>query len=156
MELELLWVLAPDLPSNTHVNLTWSSITLGHKMSAQASTSDKMSTWPKDLTKCQPDPKYYHTGPQDVCWQYMWPNVTLDQRCDRMSTWPEVVSHLATRNHCWGVCLTKCHTDPKIWQNVNLTQSNITLGHKMSLLWGYIWPKVNFTQILTKCQPDPK
>ena len=33
MELELPQLLVPDLPSNKQVNLTWSSITLGHKMS---------------------------------------------------------------------------------------------------------------------------
>ena len=32
MELELPWLLAPDLPLNKQVNLTWSSITLDHKM----------------------------------------------------------------------------------------------------------------------------
>ena len=32
VELELLCLLASDLPSNKQVNLTWSSITVGHKM----------------------------------------------------------------------------------------------------------------------------
>ena len=100
-------------------------------------TSDQMLTWPKDLTKCQPDPKQYQTGPQDVsAWGvYIWPNVNL--------TW---------------ISITLGHMIPLprgyIWSNVNLTQSSITLGHEMSLPGGYIWPKVNLTWSLTNCQPD--
>ena len=46
MELELPWLLAPDLPSNKQVNLTWSSITLGHKISLSRGVH---------LTEGQPD-----------------------------------------------------------------------------------------------------
>ena len=63
-----------------------------------------------------------------------------------MSTWSKVVSHLATRCLCLGICLTRCQPYPKIWPNVNLTQSSITLGYKMSLPEGYVWPNFNLTQ----------
>ena len=129
-----------------------------------------------------------------------------DLKSDQMSTWPKVISYLATRCLCWGYIwwkvsltknLAKCqpspkphlkethlikgHPDLKIWPNVNLIWSSITLSHKMllpgwyiwpdvNLTWslmkcqsdlkphpgGYIWPKVSLTQSLTKCQPDPK
>ena len=47
MELKLPWLLTPDLPANTQLNLTQSSITLGHKMSLPGGTSDPRSTRPK-------------------------------------------------------------------------------------------------------------
>ena len=43
MEVELPWLLAPDLPLNKQVNLIWSSITLGHKMSLPVG----QYIWPK-------------------------------------------------------------------------------------------------------------
>ena len=92
MELELLWLLAPDFPSNKQINLIWSTITLGHKMPLPMGG-------------------------------YIWPKVNQTQRSDQMTTWPEVVSQLATRCLCLGVHLTTVQPD----------QSSNTLGHKMSL-----------------------
>ena len=88
MELELLWLLVPDLPLNKQVSLTWSSITLGHMMSLPivGGTSDQRSTWPKGevishvATRCL------------FLWGYIWPLVNLTK----------VVSHLATRCLCLG------------------------------------------------------
>ena len=88
MELELLWLLVPDLPLNKQVSLTWSSITLGHMMSLPivGGTSDQRSTWPKGevishvATRCL------------FLWGHIWPLVNLTK----------VVSHLATRCLCLG------------------------------------------------------
>ena len=102
--------------------------------------SDQMSTWLKVVL---------HLATRCLCLRGMsdqmspWPI-----KLTKMSSWPKVISHLATRCLCPGeyvwpyVNLT--HT---IDQNVILTQSSITLGHKMSLPGGVY---------LTKCQADPK
>ena len=62
--------------------------------------------------------------------------------------WPIAAGWLANKMSTWHL--------PRIWPNVNLTQSSITLGHKMSLPMEYIWPKVSLTQSLTTCQPNLK
>ena len=105
MELELPWLLAPNLPSNKQVNLTCSSITLGHKMSLPGGgyiwpmgnltqRSDQMSTWPAVVSHLVTRCSYLAGG-------YIWPKGNLT----------EVVTHLATRFHCCGC----------IWPQINLT-----------------------------------
>ena len=135
MELELLQLLAPDLPSNKQVNLTWNSTTLGHQMSLpfgeyiwakvkltqrcnSVTLGHKMSL-PGEGTSDQRS-----TQPKASSGGYTWPQVNLT----------EVVTHLARRCPL-GVHLTRGQPD---W-------SSNTLGHKMSL-WGYVWPKVSLTQ----------
>ena len=57
-----------------------------------------------------------------------------------MSTWPKAWS--------WGYIWPKVSLPWRSDKNVNLTHSLI--------LRGYVWPKVSLTQILPKCQSDPK
>ena len=127
----------PDPKIWPNINLTQSSITLGHKISLPLDMSDQMSSWPKEIshlaTRCLPG-----------------------GMSDQMSTWPKVVSYLATRCLCLGICLTRCQPDPKIWPNVNLTQGSITLGHKMPLPGDMSDQMSTWPKDLTKCQPDPK
>ena len=107
--------------------------------------------WPKvsltlSLTKCQPDLKPHPGG--------CWPKVNLTwsltkfqpdpkphprgDTSDQMSTWSEVISQLATRCLCLGVCLTKGQPEQKSDQMSN-------------------WPKASSWGVhLTKGQPDPK
>ena len=87
MELELTQLLAPNLPSNTQLNLTWSSITLGHKMSLPVrGTSDQRSTWPKGaVVSC--------LAKRCLCLGHIWPKVNLIKRWSsitlghKMSLW---------------------------------------------------------------------
>ena len=124
MELELLQLLVPDLPSNKQVNLTWSSITLGHKMSVPGGVHlTQRSTWPKGLTKCYLTWSSIMLGHKmSVPGGYIWPKVNLTQ----MSTWPQSSNRLGHKMPLPGVHLTKGQPD---W-------SNNTLGHKMSLPGG--------------------
>ena len=137
MQLELLWLLTPDLPSNKQVNLTCSSITLGHKMSLPIGgyTSHQRSTWPTGVVVSHLDTRCLCPGgtsdqrstlPKGEVVSHLTTSVfgwggTSDQR----SMWlkGKVVSHLATRCLCLGVHLTTGQPD----------QSSHTLGHKMSL-----------------------
>ena len=110
MDLELPWRLARDLPSYTQLNLTWCSITLGHKMSLPVGgTFNHRSTWLKGAVVS-------HLATRCLC---------LEGTSDPRSTWPkgEVISHLTTRCCCLGVHLTTGQPD----------QSSNSLGHKMSL-----------------------
>ena len=87
-------------------------------------TSDQWSAWPKDLTKISTWLEATPTG------EYIWPKVSLAWRSDKNVN--------LTKNVTMGVHLTKGNTDPKIWQNVNLTRC-LTYG-------GLLWLKVSLTQ----------
>ena len=129
MELELLQLLAPDLPSHKQVNLT------------------------QRLTKCQSDLMYYCSWPLDVCtggkgggigvwWmgEYIWPNISL--------THSLIKCHADLQEyHSWaldactggGGVLLKTQdgllntADNRTWAQVNGTQVSTTLGHQMPL-----------------------
>ena len=131
MELELTWLLAPDLPSHKQVNLT------------------------QRLTKCQADLMYYHSWPLDACTgvgvsrrltggvggytskmkmvyckvlfktqdsllntedNRTWAQVNASTwgTSDLMSTRPKLVPLLATRFLDWGSIWPKCKKD--IWK----------------------------------------
>ena len=85
MEVELPWLLAPDVPSNKQVSLT------------------------QMLTKCHIDLMEYFSWPLDAStWGCGWKEgVHLtkhqpDSQTDQMSCWPAVVPLLTTRCLYWG------------------------------------------------------
>ena len=162
MELELLWLLAADLPLNNHVNLIWSSITLGHKMSlpmvvhltkGQPDTkvqeahiwSQDVSAWGSNIWPVIKLTEVVNTfghklslgsmSPQDVSGRYVFPVVNLT----------EVVTHLATRCPV-GVCLTRGQPD---W-------SRNTLGHKVSLSGVHLMKRSACPKDLTKMSTWPE
>ena len=126
------------------------------------------------LTKCQADLLYYHSWPLHVSngghgwWVGQVVGVTggighwgvhltkgqPDPNADQMSSWPEILSHLATR------CLYRGY----IWSKVSLTQRLTKCQADLKYhSWPldvstgvYIWLKVSLTVRLTKCQADLK
>ena len=69
---------------------------------------------------------------------YTWPKISLIQSNITLGQKMSLPGGMSDQRSAW----------PKVWPNVNLTQSLI--------LGGYIWPKVSLTQSLTKFQPDLK
>ena len=103
--MELLQLLAPDLPSNTS---SIKDLKCMHSNYGRSSP-DQMSTWPKGFNQMSTWPTVVsHLATRCLCL-----GVHLTRRSDQMSTWPEVVSHLATRCLYQEGNLTKCQPDSK-------------------------------------------
>ena len=122
MELEFLCLLAPGLPSNKQVNLTWHSITLGHKMSLPGGY-----IWPKvNLTKV-----VTHLATRCLCMGVHLTTGHLDQSCNtlghKMSLSGGQVDILFNRQSASQLQLA---SQASMWKHVRLQVGQIVGGRR--------------------------
>ena len=177
MKLELLQLLAPDVPSNKQVNLPQMVTKCQVDLMWYCSWPLDASTWgcgwegyiyphiilTHRLTKCHTDLQLYHSWPFDACTGVGMGLSGGQQGCRKHQgalgvTYEKSRWYIAkcSWNSRWSI------VDNRTWAQVNGTQVSSNLCHQMPLPgalrghmgWGYIWQHISLTHRLMTCHAD--